>query len=110
VGRGKLRLWQGLHFGLRHPCSQDSVYSAVWAETRKTALTEAQYRSTLDRGGVAVAELRGARDRDRSPVWGPIVHPCWSGSMPVLMEDTAEPVPSADIEVRDLLGIGNRFG
>jgi integrase len=28
---------------------QDSAYSAVWAETRKNALTEAQYRSTLGR-------------------------------------------------------------
>jgi integrase len=28
---------------------QDSAYSAVWAEARKTALTEAQYRSPLGR-------------------------------------------------------------
>ena len=32
------------------------------------------------------------------------------GSMPVFVEGAAEPVPSADIEVRDPLGIGNRFG
>ena len=43
-------------------------------------------------------------------LWVPINHPCWSGSMPVLVEDAAEPVPSADVEVRDLLRIGNRFG
>ena len=40
----------------------------------------------------------------------PIIHPRWSVGMPVLMEGATEPVPSADIEVRDLLGIGNRFG
>jgi len=45
-----------------------------------------------------------------STLWVPIIHPCWSGGMPVLVEDAAEPVPSADIEVRDPLGIGNRFG
>ena len=47
----------------------------------------------------------------RAPtLWVPIIHPCWSGGMPILVEDAAEPVPSADIEVRDPLGIGNRFG
>jgi hypothetical protein len=30
--------------------------------------------------------------------------------MPVFVEGAAEPVPSADIEVRDLFRIGNRFG
>jgi hypothetical protein len=29
--------------------------------------------------------------------------------MPVLVEDAAQPVPSADIEVRDLFRVGNRF-
>ena len=43
-------------------------------------------------------------------LWVPIIHPCWSGSMPVLVEGAAEPVPSADIEVRDLLRISNRSG
>jgi hypothetical protein len=43
-------------------------------------------------------------------LWVPIIHPCWSGSMLVLVEDAAESVSPADIEVRDLLGIGNRFG
>jgi hypothetical protein len=33
-----------------------------------------------------------------------IIHPCWSGSVPVLVENAAEPVPSPDIEVRDLPG------
>jgi integrase len=28
---------------------QDSAYSAIWAEARKNALTEAQYRSSLGR-------------------------------------------------------------
>jgi putative transposase len=42
--------------------------------------------------------------------WVPIIHPCWSGSMPVLVEGAAEPVPSADIQLRDPLRIGNRFG
>ena len=40
----------------------------------------------------------------------PIIHPCWSGSMSILVEGAAEPVPSADIEVRDPLRICNRFG
>jgi hypothetical protein len=43
-------------------------------------------------------------------LWVPIIHLCWSGRMPVLVEGAAEPVPSADIEVRDLLRIGNRLG
>jgi len=43
-------------------------------------------------------------------VWVPIIHPCWSGSMSILVEGAAESVPSADIEVRDALRIGNRFG
>jgi len=40
----------------------------------------------------------------------PIIHPCWSGCMPVLVEGAAEPVSSADIQLRDPLRIGNRFG
>ena len=43
-------------------------------------------------------------------LWVPIIHPCWSGSMSILVEGAAESVPSADIEVRDALRIGNRFG
>ncbi len=43
-------------------------------------------------------------------LWVPIIHPCWSGSMPVLVEGAAEPVPSADIQLRDPLTIGNRLG
>jgi len=45
-----------------------------------------------------------------SGLWVPIIHPCWSGSMPVLVEGAAEPVPSADIQLRDPLRIGNRLG
>jgi len=40
----------------------------------------------------------------------PIIHQCWSGCMPVLVEGAAEPVSSADIQLRDPLRIGNRFG
>jgi hypothetical protein len=43
-------------------------------------------------------------------LWVPIIHPCWSCCMPVLVEDAAESVPPADVEVRDPLRIGNRFG
>jgi hypothetical protein len=43
-------------------------------------------------------------------LWVPIIRPCWSGSMPVLVEGAAEPVLSADIEVRDPLRISNRSG
>jgi len=43
-------------------------------------------------------------------VWVPIIHPCWSGSVPVLVEGATEPVPSADIQLRDPFRIGNRFG
>jgi integrase len=54
---------------------QDSAYGAVWTEARKQALTPAQCRSPLrppplrpaPRGGVAVAELRGALHRGRPP-------------------------------------------
>jgi hypothetical protein len=52
----------------------------------------------LGRPGVGVA------------VWVPIIHPCWSGSMPVFVEDAAEAVVSADVQVRDLLRVGYRFG
>ena len=34
----------------------------------------------------------------RGDVVGADIHPCWSGSMPVLVEDAAESVPSADVE------------
>jgi hypothetical protein len=30
-------------------------------------------------------------------LWVPIIHPCWSGSMLVFVEDAAEAVESADI-------------
>jgi hypothetical protein len=56
---------------------------------------------------------RGSPPRPPAPanpartLWVPITHPCWSGSMPVFVEGAAEPVPSADIEVRDPLRIGN---
>jgi hypothetical protein len=43
-------------------------------------------------------------------LWVPIIHPCWSGSILVLVEDAAEPVLSTDVEVRDLLRVGYRFG
>jgi hypothetical protein len=46
----------------------------------------------------------------RGTLWVPIIHPSRSGGMPVLMEDAAEPVASADIEVHDLPGIGDWFG
>jgi len=45
----------------------------------------------------------------RLTLWVPIIHPCWSGSMPVLVEGAPEPVPSADIQLRDPLRIGNRL-
>ena len=38
----------------------------------------------------------------------PIIHPCWSGSMPVFVEGAAEPLPSADIEMREPLRISDR--
>ena len=43
-------------------------------------------------------------------VWVPIIHPCWSRGMLVLVEGAAEAVPSADIQLRDLLRIGDQFG
>ena len=46
----------------------------------------------------------------RKTLWVPIIHPCCSGSMPVLVESAAEPVPSADTQLRDPLRIGNRIG
>jgi hypothetical protein len=56
--------------------------------------------------GLTAADLEDAR----LTLWVPIIHPCWSGSMPVLVEGATDPVPSADIQLRDLLRIGNRFG
>jgi hypothetical protein len=49
-------------------------------------------------------------DPAKPTLWVPIIRPCWSGSMPVLVEGAAEPVLSADIEVRDPLRISNRSG
>ena len=43
-------------------------------------------------------------------VWVPVIHLFWSGCVPVLAEGPAEPVSSADIEMREPAGIGNRFG
>jgi hypothetical protein len=43
-------------------------------------------------------------------VWVPIIRPCGSGSMPILVEGAAEPVPSADIQLRNPLRTGNRLG
>jgi hypothetical protein len=43
-------------------------------------------------------------------LWVPIIHPCWSGSMPVLVEGAAESVSPADVEVWDPVRIGDRFG
>ena len=43
-------------------------------------------------------------------LWVPIIHSCLSGCMPVPMEGAAEPVSSADVEVREPLRIGHRFG
>jgi Domain of unknown function (DUF4158) len=67
---------------------------------------------SLDRfftlSGPDLAEVRRRHGDENLSV--PIIRPCWSGSMPVLVEDAAEPVSSADIEVRDLLGIGYRSG
>ncbi len=60
-----------------------------------------------DRGEAAG---RWVRKNVETAVWVPVIHPCWSGSMPVLVEGAAEPVPSADIQARDPLRIGNRIG
>ena len=54
-------------------------------------------------------QRKGATLSDKT-VWVPIIHPCWSGSMPVLVEGATEPVPSADIQLCDPLTIGNRLG
>jgi hypothetical protein len=63
-----------------------------------------------DQGG----KQRAGGEEGGGPVSGgvalpvPIIHPCWSGSMPVLVEGAAEPVPSADIEVLEPIRIGYR--
>ena len=64
------------------------------------------------RSPAVVVGLVLGQDQPQMPValWVPIIHPCWSGSMPVLVEDAAEAVPSADVEARDLLRVGHRFG
>jgi len=40
----------------------------------------------------------------------PIIRPCWSCSMLVLVEDAAESVSSADIQVCDPFRIGDQSG
>lgn len=68
------------------------------------------------RRGIASRLLAEAQHRFGSnllfekPLWMPIIHQCWSGSMSALVEGAAESVLSADIEVRDPLRIGDRFG
>ena len=57
-----------------------------------------------------LSEAMIKQSRFWSTLWVPIIHPCWSGSMPVLMEGAAESVASADVEVRDPLRIGDRSG
>jgi hypothetical protein len=63
----------------------------------------------LARIPVREVTLEGSRDAFAT-LRVPIIHPCWSGGMSILVEGAAESVPSADIEVRDPLRIGNRFG
>jgi hypothetical protein len=63
--------------------------------------------------GRIAATLRYVAERNGEAnvaLWVPIIHPCWSGSMAVFVEGAAEPVPSADIQLRDPLRIGNRLG
>jgi len=60
--------------------------------------------------GVAESAVGLPAHPGRADLWVPIIHPCWSGSMPVLVEGAAEPVPSGDIQLRDTLTIGNRLG
>jgi hypothetical protein len=70
----------------------------------------AAWRASMSPSGAHPAGRIPVRRRVRPaslPV--PIIHPCWSGSMSILAEGAAEPVSSADIEVRDLFRIGNRF-
>ena len=40
----------------------------------------------------------------------PIIHPCWSGGMPVLVEHSAEAVASADVEAGGGGRLGDRWG
>ena len=45
----------------------------------------------------------------RAPtLWVPIIHPCWSGGMPVLVEDAAEAVASVDVEAGGSGRLGDR--
>ena len=69
-----------------------------------------EYTNSARRSSGDLILVREAAEDLLSAVWVPIIHPCWSGSMPVLVEGAAEPVPSADIQLRDPLRIGNRFG
>ena len=82
-----------------------------------TASTQ-QIRDALGRtrlGAVLTSSRwRGDRSADQFVTaavapWVPVIHPCWSGGMPVLVEGAAEPVRSADIEARGPLWIGHRF-
>ena len=46
--------------------------------------------------------------RVKTALWVPIIHPCWSGSMPVLVEDAAEAVASFYMEEGGGAGLGDR--
>ena len=48
-----------------------------------------------------VTTLRAAWEAECRAVRVPIIHPCWSAGMPVLVEGAAEPVLSADVQLRD---------
>ena len=42
-------------------------------------------------------------------LWVPIIHPCWSGGMLVLVKDAAERVSSVGVHVRDPFRIVDRM-
>ena len=58
----------------------------------------------------ATCLARSSSSGSLSTLWVPIIHPCWSDSMSVLVEGAAESVSSADIEVRGPLRMCDRFG
>ena len=42
---------------------------------------------------------------ERRGLWVPVIHPCWSGSMPVLVENPAEAVVSLYMEAGGGVGL-----
>jgi hypothetical protein len=65
------------------------IWSAVLVHLKGRAVALPDLDPVLQRGGELVEGAEHA-----AVLWMPVIHPCWSGSMPVLVENPAEAVVS----------------